>query len=187
MIRPLLCALAAIGVMACSGPEIRVSPAGATPSPTERVTSRYRAIEVALVTMPTYATTEEIIVEAADGTLTSLGTLWPDEPARAMTLQVARDLGLITGRLVAPDPWPFRDFPDATLDIRIEDFYATASGSFRLAGQFFVAPETDGRNIARSFVIEVPVAEEGGAGAIAAARGTAVARLALDIAQNGLR
>ena len=174
---------------ACSGPDVRVTPAGAAPpsAPEDRVSIRYGSVEVALVTMPSYAAGEDIFQQGADGTLLPLGPLWPDDPARATTLQIARDLGLITGRLVAPDPWPFRDFPDVAVDVRIEDYYTTAAGAFRLSGQYFVAPEEAGTNHAHGFAIEVPVDAPAGPAHIAAARSRAISMLALEIAENGLR
>ncbi|MBS8225148.1 PqiC family protein [Vannielia litorea] len=189
MTRLLAILLAAVALAACSGADIRVAPAGvaAPTAPTERVSIRYRSVEVALVTMPTYATTEEIVIAAADGTVVPIGALWSDEPARAMTLQLARELGVVTSRIVAPEPWPFRDRADARVDVRVEDFHATQRGTFRIAGQYYVAPEEAGREVARGFAVEAPIVGAPTAASIASARTAATGRLVVAIARDSLR
>ncbi len=180
--------IAALTLLGCSETEIRVAPAGETvaASPTERVGIAYRSIEVATVTMPIYATTEEIVVSGKDGTLVPLGPLWSDEPARAMTLQIARELGVVTNRIVAPEPWPFRDPAQARIDVRVEDYHATRRGTFRVAGQYFVAPEGGGREVARGFSIEAPIHGRPTAANIASARTLAIRQLVLGIARESL-
>lgn len=174
-----------IALAACGGPEVRFG--DPAPVPSERVRAVYRSLEVMTVTMPSYALTEEIHAQDATGAVTPLGPLWTDEPDRAVTLQLARDLGAITGALVAPEPWPFRDPAAARIDVRVEDFLAVAGGGFRLSGQYFVAPDYGGRNRSGRFSIEVPIDGAVSAAAIARARGEAVSRLAIEIAQAGLR
>ena len=180
---PLVTVLA-LALAACGGTEPRFD---ATPAaPVEKVSSRYARIEVATVTLPVYAQGEEIHVQDKDGAIVPLGPLWTDEPSRAVTLQIARDLDAITGRLVAAEPWPFRDYPDVKVDVRLQDFYATARGTFRIAGMVYVAPEEAGPDRAKRFGIEAVLPGEGPA-AIAAARSAAVAQLSGFIAKNGLR
>ncbi|CUH81089.1 membrane integrity-associated transporter subunit PqiC [Tropicibacter naphthalenivorans] len=176
----------------CGGADLRFDappPAvGAqAPLPTERVTTRYGRIEVATVTLPTYAQSEEITRRDETGAIAPLGALWADEPGRAVTLQVARDLDAITGRLVAPEPWPFRDLPDVKVDLRIEDFYATSAGTFRVSGQMFVAPDVGPGDRSKRFAIETPIPGDGTPGDIAAARSAAVSDLAVLVAKQGLR
>lgn len=178
----LLPALALLAACA-SEPRYGVS----TPIPDDRIASRYRGIEIVQATLPAYADGEEIYLRKTDGAIGEFGPLWADEPSRAVTLQLARDLGAIVGGLVAPDPWPFRDLPGARVDVRIEDFLATEAGVFLLSGQYFVAPEAGGPDRARRFEISVPIAQPPTPTAIVTARGTAVSRLAVDIARNGLR
>lgn len=179
--------ITATTLTACTAPEIRVANPAPISEETERVNIRFSSVEVALTTMPSYAQTEEIFMQAADGTLGPLGPLWSDEPSRAMTLQVAKDLSEITGQLVAPDPWPFRDFADAKLDIRISDFFVSDTSTFRMTGQYFVAPEFDGRDIAQTFEIEIPVVGDATFADIAVARTAAIRQLSLTIATNALR
>jgi hypothetical protein len=176
---------AGLGLAGCGGGDIRY----ATPpvEPTVQVSSRYSSLEVIEVTLPTYAATEDIFIQQPDGAIEALGPLWADLPARAMTLQLARDLGAITGATVAPEPWPFRGFSDARIDVRFEEMVATAAGQFRIAGQFFVAPEQEGGDRSGRFSIAVALPEDASVAQIAAARSTATLQLAEQIARAALR
>lgn len=187
MLRPLVVplTLAMLAVAGCSGGDQRF----ATPNlePSAKVASRYASLEVVQVTLPTYAAAEDIFVQDADGAITELGPLWADDPARAITLQLARDFAAITGATVAPAPWPFRSFAEARVDVRLEEMLATTSGTFVMSGQYFVAPEEEGRDRSGPFSITVPLALDAGAPQIAAARGAATLQLAEEIAKAGLR
>lgn len=180
----LIPALAALA--ACSAPERYVVPQ--TPVEGARVPIRYGTVAIREVSLPTYAASEEIQSRGANGAVTSSGSvLWADDPARAITQDVARYLTEITGAQVAAEPWPFFDRAQATVEIRVSDMLAEADGSFRLTGQYFVAPDAGGRGRAAAFALAAPVAPDGGPAAIAAARGQTVRDLALMIARNGLR
>ena len=148
----------------------------------------FKRIEVLAISLPAYAQTEEIFFRDASGAIIPFGPLWADEPERGLTLDIVRELRAVTNRLVAPDPWPFRDRADVRVDVRLDVFLATAAGTFRIAGQVFVAPEEAvGRDRARRFEIEVPVGEISSAASIASARAAAVRELAVIIARDGLR
>ena len=64
---------------------------------------------------------------------------------------------------------------------------ATEAGEFRASGQYFVAVLDDRRERSGLFDLSVPFNPEGGANAIATARGQLVLDLARYIAQNGLK
>ncbi len=180
-----IAAFGLVAVLAACATEVRVAAPLVTPQ--TRIASSFSSLEVTEVTLPSYAAAEDIYFRAEDGAISPTGTLWADLPARAITLQLSRDLGAITGVTVAPAPWPFREFPAAKVDVRIEELLATAEGVFRLSGQYFIAPEEGGRASSQSFAIEEPIA--GGptpSAAIATARGRAVAKLAETIARRGL-
>jgi hypothetical protein len=67
--------------------------------PGARVSTSLASVEVVEVSLPTYAEGEDIFVRAADGTLAPLaGAVLADDPARALTLDLARALGAVTGR-----------------------------------------------------------------------------------------
>ncbi|WP_135506911.1 PqiC family protein [Roseovarius aestuariivivens] len=177
----LLCAAA---LAACGAPESRV----AIPKlqADERQSIAYRSVSLREVSLPSYAASEEIFVAGEDGLLSpNEGLLWADDPSRAITLELSRHLSQITGAQVASEPWPFDDYPQVEVELRIETMLPGADNVFRLSGQYFVAPE-NGRDRSRLFDLAVPIVAEG-AGGIAAARGRAVQDLALDIARNGLR
>lgn len=139
------------------------------------------------VSLPGYAAGEEIYFSDATGVLsTQPGLFWADDPGRAITLELSRHLAQITGARVAAEPWPFGGFPEAQVEVRVEEMLAQADGVFRLAGQYFVSSE-NGRARAQLFDLSVPVPDEAGITAIAAARGQAVRDLAVAISRDGLR
>lgn len=152
----------------------------------ERVASRFSSVEVLEVSLPTSAAGEEIMVEDETGALVLTDLLWADDPARALTLALTRNLMQITGARVAPEPWPFDGFAAARVDVRVERFVADESGVVTMAGQYFVADlDGRGRDRARLFSLAVPAANLGVAEA-AQARAQLVADLALLIARDGL-
>ena len=182
-----LAATATLALAACGEDPLRyATPPAATQA---RQPIAYSRVGIREVSLPTYAALEEITVVQPDGALSSTpDSLWADDPAREVTLSVTRTLSQATGATVAAEPWPFRDVPDATVDIRIERMLAEADGRFRLAGQYYVAPEAFGSpERSRLFDLSVPYVAGGGYSAIAAARAQAITDLALLIAREGLR
>jgi uncharacterized lipoprotein YmbA len=160
------------------------------PAPVQaRIPAAFASLEVIDATLPSYAQGEEIAFGLATGGIqTRKDLLWADLPARAVTLDLTRALGLLTGARVASSPWPFDRSPDARLEVRLEEFLALETGSFRLSGQYFVgAFDGSERARAQSFAFAVPFDPAGGVPAIAAARADATVRLAETIARDGLR
>lgn len=154
---------------------------------TERVPSRFASIEVREVSLPTHAASEEIYVEAEGGGLAVSELLWADDPTRAVTLALSRNLAEITGARVAPEPWPFDAFPAARVDVRVERFLSQADGTLVLAGQYFVADmDGNGRDRSRLFRLSMPLAGDITPAAAAEARAALVRDLALRIAKDGL-
>jgi len=152
-----------------------------------RISSRYGSIEVRQISLPTYAASDEIATRSETGAITSdKSTLWADEPARAMTLELSRYLGQITGAQVAAEPWPFLDRAAAIVDVRVEDMVAEADGTFRISGQYYVAPDIGSGGRSGLFDLSEPVVGEG-VSAIAAARALATRKLAEQITRQGLR
>ena len=183
-------AAALLLLAACAAPGGGVLRYAVPPAPVQaRVPIAFASVEVIDVTLPSYAQGEEIAFGLAQGGIQRRkDLLWADLPARAVTLDLTRALGLITGAGVASSPWPFDRSPDARLEVRLEEFLALETGSFRLSGQYFVgAFDGSERARARSFSFAVPFDPAGGVPAIAAARGAATVRLAESIARDGLR
>lgn len=177
---------AALMLAGCgSDPETRIAVPRADISQKQRIS--YSTVSLREVSLPTYAASEEIYISGPDGIISpGEGLLWADEPGRAMTLELTRYLAQITGARVASEPWPFLDRPEVILELRIEEMLAYADGTFRLSGQYFVAPE-NGRDRAKLFSLATPIGGEFSAQDIAAARGAAVRKLAGEIAAIGLR
>lgn len=144
---------------------------------------RVQSAMVRTVSLPTYAASEEIAVETADGRITIReDVLWADEPERAVTLILTRTLGEILNTDVGPDPWPFVGLPDVSVDIRVERMLGSFDGTFALNGQFFVASEAAPfPDSAHSFAITEPMADASVA-SIAAAQSAALLKLAEQIA-----
>jgi uncharacterized lipoprotein YmbA len=173
---------------ACGAAPLRV----AVPSvPADgRIASAFATVEVLDVGLPAYAEDDDLYVQEAGGAVTPLGrALWADEPGRAVTLDLARALGDLTGARVAPEPWPFEERAEARVDVRLAEAVADRGrGEYVLRGQFFVASQDgSGRDRAQGFRIAVPLPEEAGPAAIAAARAQATLALAREIAADGLR
>lgn len=153
----------------------------------DRVKSRYASIEVREVSLPAHASSEEIYVEAEGGELAASKLLWADDPTRAVTLALSRNLAEITGARVAPEPWPFDTYPGARVDVRVERFLSTAGGTLTLSGQYFVADMTgEGRDRSKLFELSTPVAAAAPPAVAAEARARLLTDLAVMIARNGL-
>ncbi|QPM91240.1 PqiC family protein [Pseudooceanicola algae] len=184
----LLCGLVLAGCASEKLYTAPVFPGTGTSAAPARIPSRFTSVEVQDVSLPDYAASGQIPERQADGSISSSrSVLWADEPTRAVTMELSRLLRQITGAEIAAEPWPFYDNAQAQLLVRVESMLAEGDGSFRLTGQFFVAPR-DGRSGRSSdFMISVPVAAPGGPGAIADARSAAVLALAQRIARDGLR
>lgn len=153
----------------------------------DRIRASYGSVEVIEVSLPIYARTEEIWRETEDGALVSdPSTLWADEPVRAVTMELARQLTALTGARVAAEPWPFDEPAEARLEVRLEEMVAGADGRFRLAGQYFTADREGDRDRTAAFTLWAPIEPDSGIPGIAAARANAVKELARQIAQKGL-
>lgn len=183
---PIAILAAAVTLAGCGGPpEARVAVPRASADQMHRIA--YRSVSLRDVSLPTYAASEEIYIQAADGTISpGKGLLWADDPVRASTLDLSRNLAQITGARVASEPWPFLDRPQVEIELRVEEMLAHADGTFHLSGQYFIAPE-NGRDRARLFALSAPIGGTFSAQDIAAARGAVMLQLANDIAARGLR
>ena len=184
MVRPILL-ICLLALAACGGGPTRVALPRVDPG--ERIPSRFASIEVREVTLPLYAAQEEIAFAREDGAIqTETGLLWADDPTRAVTLELTRGIGQVTGATVASEPWPFDEFADALVDVRIEDMTVQANGEFRLTGQAYVAPRGE-RGQSQFFAVRVPLENVRDLGGIAEARARAVGELARGLASTALR
>ncbi len=171
---------------ACSSTEGPLRFPVTVPDATDRIGVSFRAIEVREAALPLYAELEEIYVQGADGALHSdTEILWADTPRRTVTQGLVGALSRLTTARVAAEPWPLQDLPDARLEVRFDQLLAQADGAFLAAGQYYVAALEGGRDRSGSFTVSVPY-DPTGPGAIAAAKGVAIDRIARQIARDGL-
>ncbi|MCB1331302.1 MAG: membrane integrity-associated transporter subunit PqiC [Maritimibacter sp.] len=125
-----------------------------------RVPARVGSVMLRDISLPAYAQASEISVRSAGGTLVEKkGAVWADEPARAMTGAMVRNLSSITGAQVAAEPWPLEGYPDVELTVRVEHMFARDDGSITLVGYYAIRRE-HGRSLIRQFdITRPPVAE----------------------------
>lgn len=137
------------------------------------------------VSLPTYAAAEEIAYETPEGLIASNeDVFWADDPQRAVTLVLTRNLSDILNIDVGPEPWPFVELADVLIDVRVERILAGADGVFRLAGQFYVGGDRIAyRNSAHRFAIETPMNGQT-LGSIADAQSRALLELSEQIART---
>lgn len=171
---------------ACGGTAERF--AVSAPPVTEKTAIAFSSVEVRDVSLPTYAASEEITLQTADGRLvSSTDVLWADAPERAVALELSQNLARLTGRRIASEPWPFEAFPEARLELRFAELLPSEAGVFRASGQYFIAVRDGGRERSGLFDLSVAFDPEGGPTAIAEARGKLVLDLARFIAREGLK
>lgn len=152
----------------------------------ERISIGLSQLEIREVSLPAYAQSEEIWYESESGALQSnTEILWADAPARGLTMELTRHLAALSAGRVAAEPWPFEALPQARLVVRLQDMVARRDGRFHLAGQYHVVRLSAGRDRSGTFDVSAPIAPEGGAAAVAAARAGAVRDLARLIAEQG--
>jgi len=180
-----LCAALA-GLAACGGPEpLRYAAPPAEPG--ARVAIGAASVELREVSLPAYARDEQVWRETAAGTFSpDPEALWADEPARAVTLALARQLGEITGRRVAAEPWPFESLPAARLDVRVSEMIAGADGRFRIAAEIYASRLDIERDRLARVAVSAPIAPDSGLPGLAAARESALRDLARRIAAEAL-
>lgn len=183
--KPMLIGLS-LTLAACGGTPDRY--VVAPPAVTQSAGIGFKSVEVRDVSLPVYAAADEISVEDVDGKLvTDKEVLWADSPERAVGLELARNLTVLTGARVASEPWPFDASADARLEVRFESLVANADGQFRTSGQYFVGVDDGRRERSGLFDLAVPYDIKGGPQAIAVARGQVILDLAKHIALKGLR
>lgn len=157
--------------------------------PGVRISIPHQSVALREVSLPTYATDEGISIADGTGAIRELpGSIWADDPTRAVTLRLTNALADMTGRTVASDPWPFGGSPDVVVEVRVERLLAEESGRYVAQGRFYIAHEDKERtDRAGSFNIVEQFDPALGFSAIAQARSRVLAALAREIAQRGLR
>lgn len=186
--RQLLIATAMLAALAsCSNGEKTARYLIDPPAPAERLPNRLGTAELKDVSLPEYASGDEVSWQTPDGAVRSnTRQLWADDPQRAVTQTLARTISDISGATVIAEPWPLAEPPRRTVEVRVEKALAQARGGYRLSGRYFVSDAgAGGANQARSFDIAIPLGEKPGPAAIAQAQSQAIAQLARQIAVLG--
>ncbi|MDD8022861.1 MAG: PqiC family protein [Paracoccaceae bacterium] len=189
-LRPLFVIGCLAALTACSDPEATgrymIDPAPAT----QTLPDRLGRAELREVSLPQYASGQEIAWQTPDGALRSTpDNVWADDPPRAITLALARQISTLSGATVIAEPWPLADEPTRRIEVRVEQFLARADGVVQLTGVYYVTPAgmSGGRDLVRRFDLAVPIASADGKpaepAAIAQAQSQAVALLAERIAR----
>lgn len=138
-LKPLISSLALLVLTACGTTQQYLVETAASDL---HVRARVSTVLVRTVSLPSYAEDEKIAIEGEDGEVRdSAFGLWADDPARAATLRITRNLNTMTTAKVAPEPWPLPEPPQGVIDIRVETIIATKSNTFRLTGQYFMGSE----------------------------------------------
>lgn len=193
MNRLLFALLATAALTACSDPEKTGRYLIDPPMSGGRVANVIGSAELRDVSLPEYASGQEVAWQTADGAVRSNpDNLWADNPQRAFTQTLARAISDVSGANVIAEPWPLASPPAKRIEVRVEKALAQADGVYRMSGRYFVSSEgfEGGADRARSFDIAIPFLAEGAEpgtaaetpGAIAAAQSQAIAQLARQIA-----
>ena len=186
--RLILASMAALTLLgACSNGEKTARYLIDPPLNGERVPNRLGTAELKDVSLPEYASGDEVSWQSDDGAVRSnTKQVWADSPQRAFTQTLARTISDLSGATVIAEPWPLAEPPRRKIEVRVEKALAQADGVYRLSGRYFVADDAaGGANQARSFDISVPLAADAGPEAIARAQSQAIAQLARQIAVLG--
>lgn len=183
MMKPLMILGLTACLAACSGATTRLDM-----SPVESKLNLRANIDTAMVrtvSLPSYAAAEELSIETPEGLIASdAEILWADDPARAVTLTLTRNLNDILSAKIGPDPWPFVGLPDVAIDVRVSRMITGADGMFALQGQYFIGGDgIDYPNSATSFDVKAPVTAPTPAG-IADAQARAILMLSEQIARK---
>ncbi|MEM8788750.1 MAG: PqiC family protein [Pseudomonadota bacterium] len=150
-----------------------------------RVSTRADNIEVVSVSLPLYASLEEIGVAAGDGAVRfDEQNLWADDPERALSLSLARHMTEITGGVAAVEPWPLTSVPDARLTVQVERVIARPGGTVEFSGVYVLSPVAEEfADRAEQFSFAVPMVQPG-FGGVADAHGQAMLVLAEQVARQ---
>lgn len=186
--RSLMMIAALAGLAGCSDPEKTGRYVIETPAVSKTLPDRIGSAELREVSLPQYAAGQEIAWQTPDGALRSTpDNIWADDPPRAITLALARQISDLSGARVIAEPWPLAEPPRRRIEVRVEQFIARADGMVVLSGSYYIAAADlgGGRDQVRRFDLSVPISADAAddPAAIARAQSEALARLAAQIAK----
>ena len=109
---PLIAALGLLALAACSNPEKTARYLIDPPATGDMVANRLGTAELKDVSLPEYASGQEVSWQTPDGAVRSTpDDLWADSPQRAFTLSLARAISDVSGATVIGEPWPLAQPP----------------------------------------------------------------------------
>lgn len=124
---------------------------------TMRENTRSETVEIVEVSLPAYAQDQEIAVGTAAGALLlAEDAQWADEPDRALTASLVRNLTAISRAEIAASPWPLTGYAEAELTVRVDQMLVGPDGVLVMSGQYAIARE-EGPQAIKPFAITVPV------------------------------
>ena len=138
-------------------------------------------IEVLEVSLPLYMQGQDIPVMDENGAIkTTSGAEWADDPARAISLNLAQSLSRLSGGIASVEPWPLDEPALKRLDVRVKTLLANNRGTLDFSGQYFLTPDDGSKPKVDWFNIAVPMRSLD-ARSIAHATGIATQQLAREI------
>lgn len=166
----------ALLLAACADPDYYLLP---PPRPAAEVAAPVSSIVVAEMNLPTYVDALEIASQTEGGAVRiDTGALWADNPRRALTRHLVAALQARLDAEVAVDPWPGFDRAEVRIEVAADRLIGAVAGPLEFSGQYAVVEAESGRIVALDrFRIDVPPQGDG-YGALLAAHGVAVDRLA---------
>ncbi|MER5173103.1 PqiC family protein [Thioclava sp. GXIMD2076] len=184
-------AAALVALAACSNPLDTAQYAIDPPTAKDTLPDRLGRAELREISLPDYASGQEIAFQTADGALrSSPDNIWADAPRRSMTLALARQISEMSGATVVAEPWPLASEPQRRIEVRVERFIAAADGAVHLDGVYYVSPASysaSGGDTVHRFAIAVPMngptGKDADPGLIARTQSAALSQLAAQIAQ----
>jgi uncharacterized lipoprotein YmbA len=173
---------AALPLLSCGDTNARFPIASAPEAAVSKARVAVATIEVREVSLPTYASASEIMVENADGSLTVVSkAIWADDPTRGVTGALTKSLDLRSTASVAAEPWPLDEPAAVRLEVRVDRMIAKIDGNFELSGQFAIAsPDGIVRESLQRFSVTAAMTD-GTPASVAKATGVAIDNLADEI------
>ena len=111
------------------------------PAPEAQFRLAVSTVELRDVVRPGHASVTDMLEQTADGALQPVdGTIWADDPVRAVTARLAEAMDPAT---VAAEPRPLSDRAQARVDLRLTRMLARADRVFELAGQVAITSAED--------------------------------------------
>ena len=177
-IRPLLALLLLVAACAAAPQQRQYLLEAPAPAATAAAPAGVNAVGVREIAFPLYARRQQIPSQDPDGAIVASDTFrWAEEPPRAATRLLARNLAVALNAPTYVEPWPQGTAPKAIIAIEVDRFIGALGGDVRLEGQIMIShPGAAGDRTTTRFAVTEPVGGDTHAD-LAGAYGRAIARL----------